>query len=72
MPSEYDVASIDAMRDMDEEEGAERLDEERLYRLVLSSTYEVRALSPKDAEERWNNDEAAFCGDDITSIEIVD
>lgn len=72
MSQETIDTSLDALRDLDEADGEERLDAEGTYHVILSSVYEVRARDESDAREKFMNDEAAFVGDDITNVKQVD
>ena len=51
MPEEYEVASLDAMRDMDEEDGSNGVAQERTYLFNIQTTLSVRAESLEHAEE---------------------
>lgn len=43
MSSDYGVASLDTMRDMDEEDGAEGMVQEGTYLFNIQTSYSVRA-----------------------------
>jgi hypothetical protein len=58
MPTADDVASIDAMRDMDEEDGTEGVAQEGTYLFNVQTSYAVTATSEDEAYDILMENEA--------------
>jgi len=67
MPEEYEVTSLDAMRDMDEENGTDGMEEERTYLFNIQTTIQVRAYSLEEAEAILME----YDGDDVYNSKYV-
>jgi len=50
MPEDYELTSLDAMRDMDEEDGPNGMASTRRYLFILSENITVKAESQEEAE----------------------
>lgn len=68
MPQEYELTSLDAMRDVDEEDGTTGMAPARRYLFVLSESITVTAGSLEEAEEILNEEDYDTCD----AIEISD
>lgn len=70
MLTEDDVTSLDAMRDMDEEDGAEGMAPQgsRRFIVLVTTTYAVNAMTEQQAYETWVQGEAEFIKEDDPAI----